>query len=334
MIAACPKCRTRYKVDDAKIGASGIRLKCTRCETVFRVEMPAVEAEVMEEEAPAPPLKDPARLVLVADPDTTSCQKTADALRSWGLFPVTANDGVEAILTIQRELPRVVVLDAALPKMYGFQICELMKRNESLRHISVVLIGAIHDENRYRRSPNEIYGADRYLERPDLPQGLQLLLKEFGLPISERAARVTPTAKAAPAPAPVAKPKMEPPRPVVPPAAPTPPPRAATPPAPSVVAPAPAPVSTPTPPTPKNDGLDAIRTKAERLARVVVSDVVLYNQDKFNRAVQNGTALKQMEPDLVEGRAHFNAQIDARVRAEKDYLAEELLRVARMRGMR
>lgn len=333
MIAACPKCRTRYKVDDAKIGASGIRLKCTRCETVFRVEMPALEAEPLEEEspAPAPAVKDPARLVLLADPDADSCQVAADALRAWGLYPITANDGVEAILTIQRELPRVVVLDAALPKMYGFQICELMKRNESLRHIPVVLIGAIHDENRYRRSPNELYGADRYLERPDLPQGLKPLLKDFGLSILERAASTPPAAppvaKPAVAPAP-AKPKPEAPRSAAPPAAPVaPPPRAAAPAAPSVAVAAPA-------ATPKNDGLDAIRSKAERLARVVVSDVVLYNQDKFNRAVQSGTVLKQMEPDLVEGRAHFNAQIDARVRAEKDYLAEELLRVARMRGMR
>lgn len=333
MIAACPKCRTRYKVDDAKVGPSGIRLKCTRCETVFRVEAPTVEAEPLEEAAPvaasAPPPRDPARLVLVADSDANSCQATAGALQSWGLQAITANDGVEAILTIQRELPRVVVLDAALPKMYGFQICELMKRNESLRHISVVLVGAIHDENRYRRSPNEIYGADRYLERPDLPQGLRSLLQEFGLPLLAGAARTAPAPTAS---APAAPAKAAPPRPA-PTAAPAPAPaaRAPTPPP----APAAAPVAvTPPAPTPKNDGLDAIRSKAERLARVVVSDVVLYNQDKFNRAVQGGTVLKQMEPDLVEGRAHFNAQIDARVRAEKDYLAEELLRVARMRGMR
>lgn len=326
MIAACPKCRTRYKVDDAKVGPGGIRLKCTRCETVFRVDMRAAEAEPLEAVAPvkaaAPPPRDPTRLVLVADSDANSCQATAEVLQSWGLQTLLANDGVEAILTIQRELPRVVVLDAALPKMYGFQICELMKRNESLRHILVILVGAIHDENRYRRSPNEIYGADRYLERPDLPHGLKSLFKDFGLSLVESVARPA----AAPAPASASAPaKAAPPKPAAP---------AARAPAPAS-APAPAPASiTPPAPTPKNDGLDAIRSKAERLARVVVSDVVLYNQDKFNRAVQNGTVLKQMEPDLIEGRAHFNAQIDARVRAEKDYLAEELLRVARMRGMR
>ena len=32
---------------------------------------------------------------------------------------------------------------AELPKMYGFQVCEVIKRNESLRDIHVVLAGAI-----------------------------------------------------------------------------------------------------------------------------------------------------------------------------------------------
>jgi len=41
-----------------------------------------------------------------------------------------------------------------------------------------------------------------------------------------------------------------------------------------------------------------------------------------------------LDPDLEEGRALFRQRIDARVREERDHLAEELVRVGRTRGMR
>ncbi|MHC4934556.1 MAG: response regulator, partial [Planctomycetota bacterium] len=134
------------------------------------------------ESEPAP-AADRERLVLIADAVIDEGKATASTLASWGLQPLLVHDGVEAILTIQRTLPRAVVIDAALPKMYGFQICELLKRNESLRDIHVVLVGAIHDRNRYRRSPTELYGADAYLERQQLPDALRPILQGFGVPL-------------------------------------------------------------------------------------------------------------------------------------------------------
>jgi hypothetical protein len=93
------------------------------------------------------------------------------------------------------------------------------------------------------------------------------------------------------------------------------------------VAPRPAPA-----PPPEDDGLGEQRAKAERLARIIVSDIVLYNEEKFAAAVRAGTVLESLMPDLEEGRSLFRDRIDERVRAEKDHLAEELLRVARARS--
>jgi CheY-like chemotaxis protein len=125
-------------------------------------------------------------MVLIADPVVEQGKSTASTLAQWGLQPALVHDGVEAILAIQRLLPRAIVIDAALPKMFGFQICEIVKRNESLRDIHVVLVGAIHDRTRYRRPPEEIYGADAYIERQDLPGSLQSILQEFGMLSSDR----------------------------------------------------------------------------------------------------------------------------------------------------
>ncbi|MBW2419936.1 MAG: zinc-ribbon domain-containing protein, partial [Deltaproteobacteria bacterium] len=43
MIAACPKCEARYRVDESRMGADGARLRCAKCETVFRVRPPAAQ---------------------------------------------------------------------------------------------------------------------------------------------------------------------------------------------------------------------------------------------------------------------------------------------------
>lgn len=81
-----------------------------------------------------------------------------------------------------------------------------------------------------------------------------------------------------------------------------------------------------------DDGLDAERAKAERLARIVVSDIVLYNEERFAAAVRGGNVLDAMAGDLAEGRQLFAERIDARVREERDYLEDELLRRAGARG--
>jgi CheY-like chemotaxis protein len=360
-------------------------------------------------------------MVLIADPVVEQGKSTASTLAQWGLQPALVHDGVEAILAIQRLLPRAIVIDAALPKMFGFQICEIVKRNESLRDIHVVLVGAIHDRTRYRRPPEEIYGADAYIERQDLPGSLQSILQEFGMLSSDRQSTevsaaatissappvaapdptvapaipsappvaapdptVAPAIPSAPpvvapdpavAPAIPSAPPVVAPDPAVAPAAPFAPPvvasdptvAPATPSAPPLVAPAPpvAPVVEETPeaeapaapkivepagstespvthqtpesvapptPTSGDPETDEKVEQAERLARIVVSDIVLYSKEKFEAAVEAGNVLEAMQPEIAEGRSLFAARVDASIQEMRDFLTEELLRVAEARG--
>ena len=359
MIAACPSCGSRYRIDVARLKPEGARLRCARCEAVFRVTPPAdatkppapvaapapARQPVAAAVAQSPPFEhsseigaDKSRIVLVADPEPEHGKATANALARWGLQPVLAHDGVEAILTIQRTLPRVVVLDAALPKMFGFQVCELMKRNASLREISVILVGAIHHHDRSRRPPNELYGADAYIERPELPDALHPILKDLGLPIvgSGAVAAGPPTPRAPLDEPPTIEHRIPrhdtAPKPVVsqpPQVAPAPAASAA---APVVPAPPPVAVSAPAPVVPEADR--ARVEQAERLARIVVSDIVLYNQEKFDAAVVAGNVVASMEAEIAEGRALFAQRVDDGIRERRDFLAEERVRVARSKGMK
>lgn len=373
MIAACPSCGARYRIETAKLRPEGARLRCSRCENVFRVRAPesakpgpeASSAKPLQTPGPAtdpagrlpepprevqqaappelqqaaprelqqappretrqaePPASRSAiseRLVLVAHPEVEVGRSIGDALASWGLETLVVHDGVEAILNIQRALPRVVILDAALPKMFGFQVCELVKRNESLRVIDVILVGAIHDQDRYRRPPGDLYGADAYVEGQELPQALVPLLEGFGLPVRIPKQEVP----AIPEPRPVARPVStrvveDPPAAI--PAIPEPsfaePVRAAAPEA-SALDPA----------------LAAEVEQAERLARIIVSDVVLYNPEKFEAGVRAGNVVQVLGAEIEEGRGLFAQRVDPRVGDPGDFLEKELLRVARSRGMK
>lgn len=366
MIAACPRCAARYRIAREKLGGEGVRLRCAKCDAVFRVRAPeerptaapapqgapsgarpvaaagapASAAAEGAEKASGSPVRsaaaaagragtpdapaDDAPCVLVALPSEDLAKETVECLRSRGLRTAVVHDGVEAMLEIQRQRPRAVVLSATLPRMFGFQVCEVVKRNESLGSTFVVLAGAIHDKDRYRRPPGELYGADAYLEEPDLPEALLPLLEREGLPLRPAAPgrEASPPAAhetSAPAPAgpdregsPVASPSAEGPS------------AGAS----GMAAPAAA------PPVPAaDDGLGEERARAERLARIIVSDIVLYNEDRFAAAVSAGNVVEVLGPDLEEGRAHFRERVDERVRGERDHLVDELVRVARARGM-
>jgi predicted Zn finger-like uncharacterized protein len=353
MIAACPKCAARYRIERDRLEAGGgVRLRCSRCEAVFRVRPPPAEEAPAAQPAPAmaaPAVQKPpaaarpapvaprpaaapasGECVLVAMRESDLAKRTADLLETRGYAVLRAPDGVEAMLEIQRRLPRAVVLSADLPKMFGFQICEILKRNPSLERTWVVLVGAIHHPDRYRRDADELYGADAYLESPDLPDGILPLLERGGVMPGAAKPAAAPAPKPAAAPAAAPKPSARP-APALP--------RAAPPPAPPRPAPAPQRPRAAEPPAAaarprRNDGLEDERAKAERLARIVVSDIVLYNEERFVAAARAGNVLEAMAGDLAEGRALFEERVDPRVRAERDYLTEELIRNAKLRGMR
>jgi CheY-like chemotaxis protein len=238
--------------------------------------------------------------VVVADADPERAKATAAALTGAGLETVLAHDGVEAILAIQRLLPRAAVLDAALPKMLSFQVCELMKRNESLRTIAVVLVGEPDARTRGASAAAESYGADAYLEPTEMPAAALGTLRRLGLPLTCSPSGADAAAASAPSPPPPA----------------------------SMPAPGPRRPSSAARPD------SGEQSQAERLARIIVSDIVLYNEEKFAAAVQAGNVLDAMQAELEEARTLFRDRIDARVREQRDFLGQEIQRVARSRGMR
>ena len=76
----------------------------------------------------------------------------------------TAMNGVDALETIQRTHPDIVLLDVMMPGMDGIEVCHRIKSNPATQHIPVIMVTALDQpEDRVRGLKA---GADDFLTKP------------------------------------------------------------------------------------------------------------------------------------------------------------------------
>jgi hypothetical protein len=59
--------------------------------------------------------------------------------------------------------------------------------------------------------------------------------------------------------------------------------------------------------------------RAKRLARLIVNDIVLYNQEKIAEGIKNDNLFQVLEQELGEARRYYEKNVDPRVAAQTDY---------------
>jgi len=163
MLICCPVCKTRFRFNEQKVSSAGVRLRCSKCSAVFRL------AADNEERS--------GRLtVLVAHECRDFCAAVQKVLAKEPMSLITCHDGKEALDITLKLLPDVVLLNVALPTLYGFQVCEALRNNPKTDRIKIILLAAIYDKTKYKRSPQTLYGADDYIEQHHIPDSLAAMI--------------------------------------------------------------------------------------------------------------------------------------------------------------
>ncbi len=52
MIAECPKCHTRYKIDENRVPAAGVKVRCKKCDSVIAIRRPSSQQPTIDLERP------------------------------------------------------------------------------------------------------------------------------------------------------------------------------------------------------------------------------------------------------------------------------------------
>jgi DNA-binding response OmpR family regulator len=114
------------------------------------------------------------RLILVADDEPHIRllieQSLEDLTDEEGVVLLTAADGQQALDTIRARRPALVILDAMMPNMNGFDVCQAVKRELAMDDVFVILLTAKGQE--YDRQRGEEVGADVYMTKPFDPDEL------------------------------------------------------------------------------------------------------------------------------------------------------------------
>ena len=89
----------------------------------------------------------------------------------------TATDGMEGMNKARKEKPELIILDIMLPKLDGYKICRMLKFDEELRKIPIVIFTA-RAQDADRQLAMEV-GADAYITKPLEPEMLLTEIKKL-----------------------------------------------------------------------------------------------------------------------------------------------------------
>ncbi len=108
--------------------------------------------------------------VLVVDDDPSVCRVIEDLLQRNGFEVKTASSGVQALGFLRDTVPAVLILDVMMPEMSGYDLCQIVKREQRLERVPVVFLTARGAPGDYKTG-HEL-GAVIYLTKPFKPERL------------------------------------------------------------------------------------------------------------------------------------------------------------------
>lgn len=364
MIVHCPKCEAELTLDMKHLDED-TALVCRGCRSILKTKI-AVEVLVEKGAAPSkspspqsprresseaskPPSPAPARpgkelredalpaaidpqKVLVAIDGEGTKEMIKELLAEASFKVVEANSGKEILPMLNRQRPAIALIDVGLPDGLGSEFCSMIKKDARLKETIVILMASIYEKNnKYRRQPSSLFGADDYIERHAIQKDLLVRIrkhlnqkqngdspaaasppeetavessfKEVSMPALEETANsqsfeTEPVAAAVDretSPLDIeqtTRPTLE-----------------------KSVPPAAEPVVEKTPEPKEHED-------ARRLARIIVSDIVLYNKKKVEEGIRSNNFYELLKEEISEGRKHYDSRIPPEVRKVRDFYKE------------
>jgi DNA-binding response OmpR family regulator len=133
---------------------------------------------------------EPRDIVLVVDDSPNTLHMLTDAIEGAGMTVLVALDGEQALSLIERITPDVILMDAVMPGLDGFEICRRLKRNPALAHVPIIFMTGLSETGDIIKGLDA--GGVDYVTKPIAPDEL---LARIRVHLSN--ARISQSARAA-----------------------------------------------------------------------------------------------------------------------------------------
>ena len=110
------------------------------------------------------------KTVLVVDDDESTRELLVATIERGPYRVLSAEGGEEAILAARAHRPELVLLDAEMPRLHGFEVCRCLKSDPETRGTTVIMLTALAQE--HDRAAGMAAGADGYITKPFSPRDL------------------------------------------------------------------------------------------------------------------------------------------------------------------
>lgn len=108
------------------------------------------------------------RCVLLVEDDPALRRYLEVVLQRAGYRVLSAGDGLEAMKFLVAETVDVIVTDALMPNLDGYELCRFVRNSSHLAHLPIILLSALDPRN----STDESEQVNAFLAKPVSPEDL------------------------------------------------------------------------------------------------------------------------------------------------------------------
>jgi DNA-binding response OmpR family regulator len=116
--------------------------------------------------------------IIIIDDDKVTLTLLEEVLTKHKFQVLSAHDGAEGYLLIEKEKPDILISDMLIPKLHGLDLCKKIKETPELKQIKVILMTAVYKDPVFMAQAKDS-GADYFIEKPIDMKKLISRIKKF-----------------------------------------------------------------------------------------------------------------------------------------------------------
>lgn len=115
--------------------------------------------------------------VMIVD-DSNTIRRSAELfLKQAGHTVILVENGFEALTAVFDTRPDIIFVDIMMPRLDGYQTCQLIKKNEEFKSIPIIMLSS--KDGLFDKARGRIVGSNEYLTKPFSKDGLLDAVKKY-----------------------------------------------------------------------------------------------------------------------------------------------------------